>query len=111
MLFRNTRYKNTPTPKTKNNINNDKNNQKTNNEIIKDIKINNNVETLKNENVDLKNNPDNKKDNAENIVTANKALMPHSLVYESATEKAKNLAPVFLIILSVLLNIVLIWRR
>ena len=88
-----------------------KNNQKTNNEVIKDIKINNNIGTLKNENIDLKNNPDNKNNNAENTVTANKALMPHSLVYESATEKAKNLAPIFLIILSVLLNIVLIWRR
>ena len=88
-----------------------KNNQKTNNEAIKDIKINNSIGTLKNENIDLKNNPDNKKNDAENIATANKVLMPRSLVYESATEKAKNLAPIFLIILSVLLNIVLIWRR
>ena len=88
-----------------------KNNQKTNNEVIKGIKINNNTETLKNENIDLKNNPDNKKNDAENVITANKALMPHSLAYESATEKAKNLAPIFLIVLSVLLNIVLIWRR
>ncbi|MBI2522788.1 lamin tail domain-containing protein [Candidatus Woesearchaeota archaeon] len=90
-----------------------KNNQKTNNEIIKDITINNmnnNIETSKNENLDLKNNPDNKND-AESLVTANKVLMPRELAYESATEKAKNLAPIFLIILSVLLNIVLIWRR
>ena len=35
-----------------------KNNQKTNNEIIKDITINDNIETSKNENTDLKNNPD-----------------------------------------------------
>lgn len=87
-----------------------KNNQKTNNEVIKDITISN-IEKLKNKSINLKNNPDNKKNDAENIVTANKVLMPHSLAYESTTEKAKNLAPIFLIILSIIINIVLIWRR
>ena len=87
-----------------------KNNQKTNNEIIKDVVIKN-IETSKNENIDLKNNPDNKNNDTENLVTANKVLMPRELIYESATEKAKNLAPIFLIVLSVLLNIILIWRR
>ena len=87
-----------------------KNNQKTNNEIIKDVVIKN-IETSKNENIDLKNNPNNKNNDTENLVTANKVLMPRELIYESATEKAKNLAPIFLIVLSVLLNIILIWRR
>ena len=70
-----------------------------------------NIETSKNENIDLKNNPNNKNNDTENLVTANKVLMPRELIYESATEKAKNLAPIFLIVLSVLLNIILIWRR
>ncbi len=87
-----------------------KNNQKTNNEIIKDIKINN-IETSKNENINLKNNPDDRNNDAENMVTANKVLMPRELVYESTTEKAKSLVPIFLIILSVIINIVLIWKR
>jgi len=86
-----------------------KNNQKTNNEVIKDIKINSNIETLKDENIDLKN-INIESDNG-NLVTANKVLMPRELVYESTTEKAKNLVPIFLIVFSVLLNIVLIWRR
>ncbi|MEK6876124.1 MAG: hypothetical protein AABX63_01825, partial [Nanoarchaeota archaeon] len=87
-----------------------KNNQKTNNEAIKDITISN-IEKSKNKSINLKNNPDDEDNNAGNLATANRALMPSGLVYESATEKAKNLAPIFLIILSVLLNIVLIWRR
>lgn len=87
-----------------------KNNQKTDNEVIKDIKINN-MKTSKNENINLKNNPDDKDNNAKNIVTANKVLMPSGLVYESVTEKAKSLIPIFLIILSIIINVVLIWRR
>ena len=83
-----------------------KNNQKTNNQITKDITINdkskNNTENLNN----------NKNNNAENLITANNILMNnYGLVYESTTEKAKSLVPIFLIILSVLINIVLIWRR
>ncbi|MCH8067084.1 MAG: lamin tail domain-containing protein [Nanoarchaeota archaeon] len=79
-----------------------KDNQKTNNEITKDIVIH----TQSNKNIE-----DEKTAN-ENIITANNILMPnYGFVYESTTEKAKNLVPIFLIILSVLINIVLIWRR
>tara|TARA_Y100000310_G_scaffold336554_1_gene421440 strand:- start:21989 stop:23758 length:1770 start_codon:yes stop_codon:yes gene_type:complete len=85
-----------------------KNNQKTNNEIIKDIVINENIKTEK---IDTKQNKENigtetEKQIANNILTGN-----YGLVYESTTEKAKNLIPLFLIILSILINIVLIWRR
>jgi hypothetical protein len=81
-----------------------KNNQKTNNQITKDITINKNkIESDKKE---INNNE------AENIITANNVLMPsYGLVYQSSTEKAKSLVPIFLIILSVLINVVLIWKR
>lgn len=84
-----------------------KNNQKTNNEITKDIVISKKSDkNIKNGKIINDNN------NAENIITANNVLMPnYGLVYESSAEKAKNLVPIFLIILSVLINIVLIWRR
>lgn len=42
--------------------------------------------------------------------TANSIKQPQ-IVYESSNEKAKNLMLIFLLALSVLLNIVLIWRR
>jgi hypothetical protein len=84
-----------------------KNNQKTNNELTKDIIINNklkndDIENSENENTEINNN---------NLVTANTVLMNRGLVYESTTQKAKNLIPIFLIILSVLINVVLIWKR
>jgi len=80
-----------------------KDNQKTNNEITRDIVIN-----IKNNNKEKIN----ETENTVNIVTANTVLMPnYGLVYESTTEKAKSLVPIFLIILSVLINVVLIWRR
>jgi len=88
-----------------------KNNQKTNNQITKDIIINNkiknnNLENLKNENTEIESNGN------ENIITANNVLMPnYGLVYQSSTEKTKSLVPVFLIILSILMNVVLIWKR
>jgi len=82
-----------------------KNNQKTNNELTKDVVIN----LKSNKNIE---NEKFNQSNAENLITANKVLMPnYGLVYESTTEKAKNLVPIFLIILSVLINIVLIWKR
>ena len=87
-----------------------KNNQKTNNEIIRDISIINENYNSENDKK-LIENKNNRGNNGEKMITANKALMPNNLAYESATEKAKNLAPIFLIILSVLLNIVLIWKR
>jgi len=80
-----------------------KNNQKTNNQIIKDISINNKLnKNIENEEIN----------NVENLITANNVLMNnYGLVYESTTEKAKSLVPIFLIILSILLNIVFIWKR
>ena len=66
----------------------------------------------------IKNNPDSSNNEIkktiteENIVEENKnTILNYGIVYESSTEKAKNLIPVFLIALSVLLNIVLICRR
>jgi len=84
-----------------------KNNQKTNNEITKDITIINNLnKNLKNEKTEIENNGN------ENLITANNVLMNnYGLVYESTTEKAKSLVPIFLIILSIMINIALIWRR
>ncbi|MCH8329522.1 MAG: hypothetical protein IIB81_03970 [Nanoarchaeota archaeon] len=84
-----------------------KNNQKTNNEIKKDIVIN----EKSNKNEQIQTNLNNKNINAENLITANSVLMNNGLVYESTTEKAKNLIPIFLIILSIMINIVLIWKR
>jgi hypothetical protein len=87
-----------------------KNNQKTNNELTENIVLDN-IEKSKNENIDLKNIPSDKKSGLGDLVTANNVLMPQELIYESSTERAKKLVPIFLIVLSVLLNIVLIWRR
>jgi len=85
-----------------------KNNQKTNNEITKDIIIN----EKSNKNEQIQTNLNNKNINAENLITAQNVLMNnYGLVYESTTEKAKNLIPIFLIILSIMINIVLIWKR
>jgi hypothetical protein len=81
-----------------------KNDQKTNNQITKDITVN----TKQDKNI---NEEENNLDN-ENIITANNVLMPsYGLIYQSSTEKTKSLVPIFLIILSVLINVVLIWRR
>ena len=38
-------------------------------------------------------------------------IVNYGIIYESSTEKAKNLILIFLVILSILLNVVLIWRR
>jgi len=83
-----------------------KNDQKTNNQITKDIIINNlnkenNDKNFKNENFD--------KNEIENKITNN--VINSGLVYESTSEKAKNLIPVFFIFLLVIFNIVLIWKR
>ena len=50
---------------------------------------------------------DNKK---ESELTANAVKKPET-VYESSNEKAKSLIIIFLLVLSILLNIVLIWKR
>ncbi|MBI2208322.1 lamin tail domain-containing protein [Candidatus Woesearchaeota archaeon] len=85
-----------------------KNGQKTNNEITKDIVVKNNQ--------DENNNPEeleakeiNIDDGIKNKITNN--AVNYGIVYESTTEKAKNLILMFLVFLSVVLNIVLIWRR
>ena len=48
-------------------------------------------------------------DEIKNKITTN--AVNYGVVYESTTEKAKNLILLFLVIVSILLNIVLIWRR
>lgn len=84
-----------------------KDNQKTNSELTKDIVIRENS---------INNNPNansiNEKSSSNsgtNMINSN--MLNNGIVYESSTEKAKNLVPVFLIILSVMLNIALISRR
>jgi len=84
-----------------------KNNQKTNNQITKDIVIHNNLNKVNSKN--LKNNEIEYDNEIGNKITDN--VIYAGLVYESTTEKAKNLIPVFLIFLLVLFNIVLIWKR
>jgi len=56
--------------------------------------------------IQLKNNNDKK----EFGLTTN-AVKKSEIAYESSNEKAKNMIVMSLLILSVLLNIVLIWRR
>lgn len=84
-----------------------KNNQKTNNEIIKNIEVINGKDIqlygLENKNLMVKNTGE--KETFEPKTNAN------FIAHESATEKSKNLIPIILVMLSVTLNIVLIWRR
>ena len=81
-----------------------KNNQKTNDEITKDIAIIDNLnKELESEEI--------ASISEKNRITNNMLISNYGFVYESTTEKAKNFIPIFLIILSVLLNIILIWRR
>jgi len=85
-----------------------KDNQKTNNEITKDIAVK--------DNQDANNDPENLEGieiNPNNVINneITNNLVNSGVVYESTTEKAKNLILLFLVILSILLNIVLIWRR
>ena len=85
-----------------------KNNQKTNNEITKDIIINENIKT---ENIDIKSKKDDEiiETGIKNQITNN--VLTGNIVYESTSEKAKKLVLILLIILSILLNIVLLWKR
>jgi len=79
-----------------------KDSQKTSSELTKDIVIrensNNNANPVKNEKSPVQ----------DDVITGNYA---NGIVYESSTQKAKHLVPIFLIILSVILNIVFILRR
>ena len=81
-----------------------KDNQKTNNEITKDIFVKDNQDENNLEGIEV--NPNN---GISNRITNN--AVNYGFVYESTTEKAKNMVLLFLVILSILLNIVLIWRR
>lgn len=57
--------------------------------------------------IQLRSNNDKK---MENEITANAVQKPE-IIYESSNEKARNLIVVSLLVLSILLNIVLIWKR
>jgi len=83
-----------------------KNNQKTNNQLTRDIVVSKNLN--KNENLEYNNIISN---NGENLITNNVILSNKGIVYESTTEKAKKLVTTFIIILLALLNVVFIWRR
>ena len=78
-----------------------------NEEITKDMVIKENIKT---ENVDVKSKDNNIDYLTGNAIAENK-IASRTIVYESTAEKAKNLIPIFLIILSVLLNIILILKR
>ena len=81
-----------------------KDSQKTNNEITEDIKITNKKTGLKNKS------DANKNGNLEkNKITQN--AIKNAVSYESSTEKAKELILISLMVLSVILNVILIWRR
>ncbi len=93
-----------------------KDNQKTNNEITKDVVINENGKAEKIDVKSIDDIPDSIKNNIildyeKNRINNNVITDNYGLVYESTTEKAKSLIPFFIIILSILLNIILIWRR
>jgi outer membrane usher protein FimD/PapC len=81
-----------------------KDNQKTNNEITKDITIGTTTK-----NIDSSEDAFIIEESENNKITNN--VVNYGQVYESSTEKTKNLAPLFIITLSVLLNIALIWKR
>jgi hypothetical protein len=80
-----------------------KDNQKTNDEITKDITISSNQNSVgKSEN------------NETTKIQTNSKITNNILsekIYKSSNEKTKHLVPIFIIILSIMLNIVLIWRR
>ena len=90
-----------------------KNSQKTNNEITRDIAIIGSRDVAISSKIK---NPENSmankdiiKDRSDKIT--NNAALSNAIVYKSNTEKAKNFIPIFLIILSVIFNVILIWRR
>lgn len=85
-----------------------KDNQKTNNEITKDVVVKDNLNREGSSEI-LEGMESNIDDETKNKITGNAAN--YGFVYESTAEKAKNLIPVFIIFLSVMVNIVLIWRR
>jgi len=80
-----------------------KNDQKTNSDITRDVILTNNA------NNDQNNIPDTNVN--KNQITNNIMMNNFGFVYESSTEKTKSLIPIFLIILLTLLCIVLIWKR
>ena len=75
---------------------------KNNNIDVKTVKIKSlDNETIKNSNIR----------NSENIIYAKDSIKNPKIVYASGNEKSKSFIMVFLLILSVLLNVVLIWKR
>ena len=85
-----------------------KNGQKTNNEVTRDILIRNNRNKTNDSGFLEEKQPNVYGETINNTISS---VISPSLVYESTTEKAKNLVPTFIILLSVILNLVLIWRR
>lgn len=85
-----------------------KDNQKTNNEITKDVVVKDNLNIEDNSGI-LEGMEANINGGTKGKITGN--AVNSGFVYESTAEKAKNLIPVFIIFLSVMVNIVLIWRR
>ncbi len=90
-----------------------KNNQKTNNQITRDIAVesaentSNSIDTLKNKN----NNFVNKETEKSQKMASGNLAHDDEAIYESNTQRAKSFAPIFLAVLSIVLNIILIWRK
>jgi len=85
-----------------------KNSQKTNSEIAEDVIITDDI-NKNNEKIDLESIDENEV--IPTKITGNVIMKNNNIVYESTTEKAKKLVAVFIIIISVLLNVILIWKR
>jgi len=91
-----------------------KDNQKTNKEIIKEIVIEDNKQAVKKELVTLTGKAADKDTEEENEIatsTLPRLKLQPKTVYESVDEKIKKLTSIFIITLSVFLNIILFWRR
>ena len=78
-------------------------------EPSQESKLKNSTEREEIENVIHLTTKNNQKNN-EPKITANAVQSP-KVIYESSNEKAKSLIVIFILVLSVLLNIVLIWKR
>ena len=91
-----------------------KDNQKTNKEIIKEMVIEDNKQAVKKELVTLTGKEADKDSEGENEIatsTIPQLKLQPKTVYESVDEKIKKLTSIFIITLSIFLNIILFWRR
>jgi len=91
-----------------------KDNQKTNKEIIKEVTIEDNKQAVKKELVTLTGKEADKDSEGENEIatsTIPQLKLQPKTVYESVDEKIKKLTSIFIITLSIFLNIILFWRR